>query len=450
MKQLVSCQIEGHVIQKRSSPKKKALDPLRYIPERASFCALFTVVARFEDVASEHRVNRTHKQFSALHSMLVKKFPKSKFPKDVPSMRSNRYDNLYIEEKSNELNQYLHHLLAMPEVKASKILKEFLEDSNLSEESEDEDPLPTKTQQACAKTGSLIVEREVKFRGRNWYRKWKFGKPVKMVFFVCEGCNETLKKNKVDAHAARCRNCWAVSCVDCSVVFEGNDYAAHTSCISEAQKYEGSLYKAKAKKMTPQERWMQAIQDAKASNDAKLQNVLDRVAGYDNVPRKKAKFVNFMKNSIGGADTAMIEKVWNVLEDAFKKSEQADAAANNATQTDAKTESADAESSASSKKRASSDTPEAEEDAPKKKSKSESKDATSVDKPIKWAKLIKSALKSAPSKQLDLEELRAQVLQKALESKQSTKSEMELKKELKEALRSGDKFSIVEVVRLTE
>ncbi|GLE10588.1 hypothetical protein PINS_up022786 [Pythium insidiosum] len=264
-----------------------------------------------------------------------------------------------------------------------------------------------------------------------------------MVFFVCEGCNETLKKNKVDAHAARCRNCWAVSCVDCSVVFEGNDYAAHTSCISEAQKYEGSLYKAKAKKMTPQERWMQAIQDAKASNDAKLQNVLDRVAGYDNVPRKKAKFVNFMKNSIGGADPAMIEKVWNVLEEAFKKSEQADAAASAPSQSEANNGSADADS----KKRASSDTPESEEQAPKKKSKSES---TDVEKPIKWAKLIKSALKSAPSKQLDLEELRAQVLQKALESKQSSKSEKELKKELKEALRSDDKFSIVEVVRLTE
>ncbi|GLE10587.1 hypothetical protein PINS_up022785 [Pythium insidiosum] len=121
MKQLVSCQIEGHVIQKRSSPKKKALDPLRYIPGTCGF-------------------------LRALHGRgtLVKKFPKSKFPKDVPSMRSNRYDNLYIEEKTNELNQYLDHLLAMPEVKASKILREFLEDSNLSDESDDEDALPTK------------------------------------------------------------------------------------------------------------------------------------------------------------------------------------------------------------------------------------------------------------------------------------------------------------------
>ena len=58
-----------------------------------------------------------------------------------------------------------------------------------------------------------------------------------MVFFVCEGCNETVKKNQVDKHALRCRNCYAVTCVDCQVSFYGNDYAAHISCISEAGNY---------------------------------------------------------------------------------------------------------------------------------------------------------------------------------------------------------------------
>ena len=35
-----------------------------------------------------------------------------------------------------------------------------------------------------------------------------------MVFFVCEGCNESMKKNQVDKHASRCRSCHAVTCVD--------------------------------------------------------------------------------------------------------------------------------------------------------------------------------------------------------------------------------------------
>lgn len=69
-----------------------------------------------------------------------------------------------------------------------------------------------------------------------------------MVFFVCEGCNESLKKAHVDKHAAKCRNCYAVTCVDCQVTFHGNDYAAHTVCMSEAEKYEKSLFKGKVAK----------------------------------------------------------------------------------------------------------------------------------------------------------------------------------------------------------
>lgn len=75
---LHSCRIEGHVIQKSASPRKKALDPLRYIPERAAYYALFTLVARFEDDnnatpsgggnTNEHQVYRTYKQFRSLHT----------------------------------------------------------------------------------------------------------------------------------------------------------------------------------------------------------------------------------------------------------------------------------------------------------------------------------------------------------------------------------------------
>jgi cell growth-regulating nucleolar protein len=74
-----------------------------------------------------------------------------------------------------------------------------------------------------------------------------------MVFFVCEGCNETLKRNQVDIHALKCRACHAVTCVDCSVTFHGNDYVSHVTCVSEAEKYEKTLYKEKAKKLNPQE-----------------------------------------------------------------------------------------------------------------------------------------------------------------------------------------------------
>ncbi|KAJ2707207.1 hypothetical protein FB645_000884 [Coemansia sp. IMI 203386] len=67
-----------------------------------------------------------------------------------------------------------------------------------------------------------------------------------MVSFVCNYCQETLKKPKLDMHAQRCRNA-SFSCIDCSVDFVGTSYRQHTSCITEAEKYEGKLYKGNKK-----------------------------------------------------------------------------------------------------------------------------------------------------------------------------------------------------------
>ncbi|KAI5477152.1 hypothetical protein MNV49_006808 [Pseudohyphozyma bogoriensis] len=54
--------------------------------------------------------------------------------------------------------------------------------------------------------------------------------------------NAIRKKPKLDQHAQRC---WAVyTCLDCNTTFEGTNYRAHTSCISEDQKYQKSVYKA--------------------------------------------------------------------------------------------------------------------------------------------------------------------------------------------------------------
>lgn len=56
-----------------------------------------------------------------------------------------------------------------------------------------------------------------------------------MVFFLCDGCNETLKKNKVDAHAAKCRECWSVSCVDCSQSFPGGKNIKYACTVNVSQ-----------------------------------------------------------------------------------------------------------------------------------------------------------------------------------------------------------------------
>ena len=139
-----------------------------------------------------------------------------------------------------------------------------------------------------------------------------------MVFFVCEGCNESMKKNQVDKHANRCRSCYAVTCVDCSVTFYGNDYATHLVCVSEAEKYEKTLYKAKVvTKLNPQEAWLSLIADAASKADEAPRNIRPyvlRLNSLGNVPRNKNKFSNFMKNSVKINNTSVIDDLWGFLE----------------------------------------------------------------------------------------------------------------------------------------
>ncbi|KAL1957853.1 hypothetical protein VTO42DRAFT_5418 [Malbranchea cinnamomea] len=68
-----------------------------------------------------------------------------------------------------------------------------------------------------------------------------------MVSFQCEACGDVLTKKKLDPHRGRCHGAY-FSCLDCMVTFQGTEYRAHTSCISEAQKYQGALYKEKPSK----------------------------------------------------------------------------------------------------------------------------------------------------------------------------------------------------------
>jgi cell growth-regulating nucleolar protein len=65
-----------------------------------------------------------------------------------------------------------------------------------------------------------------------------------MPSFVCDTCQETLKKQKLDLHHYRCKEA-SYSCIDCGVSFPNQTYQSHTSCITEAEKYQKSLYKKK-------------------------------------------------------------------------------------------------------------------------------------------------------------------------------------------------------------
>lgn len=140
-----------------------------------------------------------------------------------------------------------------------------------------------------------------------------------MVYFVCDGCNETLKKNQVDAHASRCRSCYAVTCVDCNHSFEEDSYRSHTTCISEAEKYEGKLYQAPnkskgTKKLNAAEMWTHVVSSATASSAPLLAPHLSHLQSFDNVPRKKPKFLKFLLNSVRIHQPLVQEGLWQLLE----------------------------------------------------------------------------------------------------------------------------------------
>ncbi len=59
-----------------------------------------------------------------------------------------------------------------------------------------------------------------------------------MVYFQCEKCISTLKKKQVEHHYTHeCRDATSFICISCHQKFNRETIKAHTSCISEDEKY---------------------------------------------------------------------------------------------------------------------------------------------------------------------------------------------------------------------
>lgn len=89
-----------------------------------------------------------------------------------------------------------------------------------------------------------------------------------MVFFTCNACGSSLKKNQVEKHyQCECPRCDVISCMDCGQDFYGDDYTTHTKCISEAEKYQGGLFKESdktggvGKGEQKQQEWLKVYRD---------------------------------------------------------------------------------------------------------------------------------------------------------------------------------------------
>ncbi|XP_066995086.2 uncharacterized protein C16C10.8 [Anabrus simplex] len=142
-----------------------------------------------------------------------------------------------------------------------------------------------------------------------------------MVFFTCNHCGACMKKNKVEKHPWQgCRKMISVSCHDCLKDFRGQEYEKHTKCITEDEKYSGKDFTPKpqsCKGSLKQEAWIQFVREIRQTelNLTKSEsNLLDAVAKYENIPRKKPQFVNFIHNIFHHKmPIAAIDRVWDLL-----------------------------------------------------------------------------------------------------------------------------------------
>merc|ERR1740121_2549000 len=146
-----------------------------------------------------------------------------------------------------------------------------------------------------------------------------------MPVFECSKCNETVKKPKLEQHLWRCGSC-SVTCIDCNKTFGWDDWQAHTNCISEAQKYQGNLYQAKEKEnkgKAKQDTWIdnvqQKVEDPSSNIAPNIRTLLQKLMGFDNIPRKQKPFGNFVKNSLKIWNDKDIDAMWEVIKSATAK-----------------------------------------------------------------------------------------------------------------------------------
>ncbi|NXW29012.1 LYAR protein, partial [Phaetusa simplex] len=142
-----------------------------------------------------------------------------------------------------------------------------------------------------------------------------------MVVFTCNACGESVKKAQVEKHVNICRNCQCLSCMDCGKDFWGDDYKEHVKCVSEDQKYGGKDFEAKTNKGdAKQQEWIQKIHEVmkKPNISPKVRNILEQMRVFDNIPRKKAKFQNWMKNSLRISDSTLQDQVWDIFSEATR------------------------------------------------------------------------------------------------------------------------------------
>ncbi|XP_069671872.1 cell growth-regulating nucleolar protein [Periplaneta americana] len=149
-----------------------------------------------------------------------------------------------------------------------------------------------------------------------------------MVFFTCAHCGESLKKNKVEKHyqTVCSRNLVSLTCVDCCKDFSVETYPGHTKCITEEEKYSGKDFVPRPsanKGEKKQKKWqdvIQSVQEKQSGLSNEERTILNVLVKHENVPRKKNKFQNFLRNVMNNRfNSKAADSIFDKLEAAGKE-----------------------------------------------------------------------------------------------------------------------------------
>jgi cell growth-regulating nucleolar protein len=183
-----------------------------------------------------------------------------------------------------------------------------------------------------------------------------------------------------------------------------DDYRAHTSCISEAERYEGKSSKP-AKKRNPQQEWMDIVTSRVATAPPHLRDYMRTMAGLDNIPRKEKQFRNFTANSLmlrGKNSEGIVGEIWQILK-AEREKRQAVKEQQQKEQKEKEEEAKRIKSEEAARESKDKDGSSSEgEEKPKT---DENKSDSSID-PKKVHKAMKKVLKKAPNRSMKIKELR--------------------------------------------
>lgn len=115
-------------------------------------------------------------------------------------------------------------------------------------------------------------------------------------------------------------------------LFSRETYKDHVKCITENQKYGGKNYVEKENKgEAKQNAWVDQVNRAiEFVTDSQVKELLKSVAGFANIPRKEAKFINFLTNSCRLRDKNLALRAWQAIaaeaekmrQEAIKKQEE--------------------------------------------------------------------------------------------------------------------------------